>query len=62
MSGIFYDRKARRLRAVRGRPEADWTLVTHNLEAGPHQCRRIMKEWLAADELSSVDWTGVDGR
>ena len=62
VSGIFYDRKTRRLRAVRGRPEPDWTLVTHNLEAGPHLCRRIMTEWVPSDELLAIDWSRVDGR
>ena len=56
MSGIFYDPRSRRLHAVRSAPEPDWTLVTHNLEAGLHQCRRIMREWLAQDEIFKVDW------
>lgn len=60
MSGIFYDPKGRRLRSVRGTPDAGWTLVTHNLNAGVHQCRRIMREWLPAEELTRVDWTLAD--
>ena len=56
MSGIFYDPRARRLHAVRSSPEPGWTLVTHNLEAGRHQCRRIMCEWLPQDEIFQVDW------
>ncbi|MGB4862550.1 MAG: hypothetical protein WBO97_08830 [Tepidiformaceae bacterium] len=57
MSGIFYDPRARRLHAVSCDPEPGWTLVTHNLEARPHQCRRIMQEWLAQDELFRIEWT-----
>ena len=57
MSGIFYDPRARRLHAVRSSPDPGWTLVTHNLEAGPHHCRRIMREWLPQDEIFKVEWT-----
>lgn len=60
MSGIFYDPKERRLRTVQGTPEAEWTLVTHNLNAKPHQCRRIMREWLTADEIWLVDCQAVE--
>lgn len=56
VSGIFYDPVARRLHAVYSSPAAGWTLVTHNVNAGSHQCRRIMREWLSADELWQVDW------
>ena len=57
MSGIFYDPKGRRLRSVQGTPDAEWTLVTHNLNAGGHQCRRIMREWLGADEIVRIDFS-----
>jgi len=57
VNGIFYDPHARRLRAVRGRPHPDWAFVTHNLNARPHRMRRILREWLPAEELASVDWT-----
>ena len=56
MSGIFYDPKERRLRRVDGKPDAGWQLVTHNQQAGAHQCRRIMREWLQAEEFRSIDW------
>jgi len=56
MSGIFYDPSARRLHAVRSTPEPGWTLVTHNLDAGPHHCRRIMREWLPLEEMFRVEW------
>ena len=57
MSGIFYDPRARRLVRVEGKPHPEWQLVTHNIDAGIHQCRRIMREWLQAEELGSVDFT-----
>ena len=57
MRGIFYDPRARRLHAVLTDPEPGWTLVTHNLDASVHHCRRIMREWLGADEMFRVDWT-----
>lgn len=56
MTGIFYDPRTRKLHAVITRPEPGWMLVTHNLEAGLHHCRRIMREWLAPDDLFRVDW------
>ncbi len=56
MSGIFYDPKERRLRRVDGKPDSNWQLVTHNQQAGVHQCRRIMREWLPAEEFCSIDW------
>ncbi|MGE5596270.1 MAG: hypothetical protein ACM3S1_09570 [Hyphomicrobiales bacterium] len=62
MSGIFYDPKARRMRAVNGTPQAEWAFVTHNLNAGVHQCRRIMREWLPSEELSRVDWSDIAER
>ena len=57
MSGIFYDPGARRLRRVEGKPPAEWQLVTHNVDASPHQCRRIMREWLQLEELRAIDWS-----
>ena len=42
--------------AVQSGPEPGWTLVTHNLEAGVHQCRRILREWLPQDEIFRVEW------
>lgn len=57
MTGVFYDPRSRRLFRVRGAADPAWMLVTHNLEAGLHHCRRIMSEWLSADELVSVDWS-----
>ena len=62
MSGIFYDPKGRRLRSVQGTADAEWTLVTHNLNAGGHQCRRIMREWLPADEIVNIDFSLGDER
>lgn len=62
MSGIFYDPQGRRLRSVQGTPDAAWTLVTHNLNAGGHQCRRIMREWLPSDEIVRIDFTVRDER
>ncbi|WP_322796842.1 hypothetical protein [Tepidiforma sp.] len=56
MSGIFYDPRTRRLHAVTAHPDPSWTLVTHNLRASVHQCRRIMSEWLSSEELWLVDW------
>ena len=59
MTGIFYDANRRRLCVVQGAADPAWTLVTHNLHAGPHQCRRIMREWLGLDELGQIDWSAV---
>ena len=61
MSGIFYDPRSRRLRAVRGAPEPGWTLVTHNLNAGVYRCRRILGECLPGEEIRSIDWSGIEG-
>ncbi len=57
MSGIFYDPAGRRLHAVTAGPQPGWTLVTHNLDATIHQCRRIMREWVPSEELFRVDWS-----
>ncbi len=59
MSGIFYDPNRRRLHVVTGPPEPGWLFVTHDIGARPHQCRRIMRDWLPPDELYRVDWSGV---
>ncbi len=60
MSGIFYDPRQRRLRRVDGAADHGWMLVTHNLQASAHHCRRIMREWLAPEDLVMVDWSGVE--
>lgn len=57
MAGIFYDPVSRRLLAVRATPDAHWTLVTHNVNAGAHLCRRIMSEWLSPEDMVRVEWT-----
>ncbi len=57
MSGIFYDPAGRRLHAVTAGPQPGWALVTHNLDATIHQCRRIMREWVSSEELFRVDWS-----
>ena len=31
--------------------------VTHNVDAGLHQCRRIMREWVKPEELGPVEFT-----
>jgi len=56
MQGIFYDRKGRQLHRVTGSGPSDWLLVTHNLDAGAHYCRRSMAEWLSKEELLAIDW------
>lgn len=60
MSGIFYDPGNHRLCLVEGKPDPAWTLVTHNVHAGIHHCRRIMREWIAPDELWLIDWTRIE--
>jgi len=60
MTGISYDPFSRRIRALRdGRPEPGWALITHNLQAAPHQCRRIMREWLSSEELGAIDFGAI---
>ncbi len=59
MSGIFYDSRSRRLRKVRGQADPSWTLVTHNLDAGEHQCRRILREWVSPEDLQTVDFSAA---
>ena len=56
MSGIFYDPANRRLHCVSDAPQPGWRLITHDMNASTHQCRRIMKEWLPSEELFSVQW------
>lgn len=60
MSGIFYDPGRRNLRRVNGPADPRWLLVTHDLHAGTHHCRRILREWLAPEDLTLVDWSGVE--
>jgi hypothetical protein len=63
MSGIFYDSQSRRLRKVREQQaDPSWTLVTHNLDAGAHQCRRILKEWVSPEDLRTIDFSTSDQR
>ena len=61
MTGVFYNPTTRQLIRVNGKPERDWLLVTHDLNPGPNKCRRILREWLSADELVRLDWSGIDG-
>lgn len=56
MSGIFYNPGDRTLHRVHTAPERGWLLVTHDTSASTNRCRRIMREWLAVEELISVDW------
>ncbi|MBI5946714.1 MAG: hypothetical protein HY875_01075 [Chloroflexi bacterium] len=56
MSGIYYDPSERRLRLVAGTAEPAWPLVTHNLAAPMHRCRRILRGWLPADEIDTIEW------
>ncbi len=62
MSGIFYDSRARQLRKVQGCADPAWTLVTHNLEAGEHQCRRILREWVSPEDMRAIDWSVSERR
>ena len=62
MSGIFYDPNTRRLHKVKGAPDPSWALVTHNLDAGVHQCRRILREFVPLEELRSMDWSLAENR
>ena len=59
MQGIFYDRKGRRLHKVTGGGQPDWLLVTHNLDASAHHCRRAMAEWLSREELLALEWEAL---
>jgi hypothetical protein len=47
---------------VRGAADPSWTLVTHNLDAGVHLCRRILREWVPAEDLRNIDWSLGDSR
>lgn len=62
MSGIFYDPEQRRVHIVRDAPEPKWQLVTHDTQAGAHQCRRILREWVGESDLVQVDWSSVERR
>lgn len=56
MSGIFYDPASNRLRVVaRGAAHPLWTLVTHNMAANDHHCRRILGELMPAEAVRTVD-------
>ncbi len=57
--GIFYDKIERTLRVVTSTSEPEWVLVTHDPDAKPYLCRRIMGEWLSPEELAQVDWSAV---
>lgn len=59
MKGIYYDRSRRMVHRVTGRAEPGWTLVTHDLGASVHHCRRILGEWLPPEELRAIDWSGL---
>ena len=59
VSGIFFDPQSMRILCVVSAPEPGWVLVTHNLGARAHQCRRIMREWLAIEELFAVDFSAI---
>lgn len=61
MTGVFYNPATRQLIRVTGKPERDWLLVTHDLNPGANQCRRILREWLSPDDLFRIDWSGIDG-
>jgi hypothetical protein len=61
MTGVFYDPATRQLIRVTGVPEREWLLVTHDLNPGPNQCRRILREWLSTEDLFCVDWSGIEG-
>jgi hypothetical protein len=61
MSGVFYNPATRQLVRVVGVPEQDWLLVTHDLNPGANQCRRILREWLSTQDLFRVDWSGIEG-
>jgi hypothetical protein len=60
MSGIFYDPAHRSLRRVHGAPDPEWLLVTHNVHAGVHACRRVLREWLGPEELVRLDWSALE--
>lgn len=58
--GIFYDAEGHRLVRVDGcSPEPGWTLVTHRLDVSAYHCRRIMREWLAEEDLFGIDWSAL---
>lgn len=57
MSGIFYDATLRRVVRVTGTPDPSWKLVTHDLTPAVNHCRRILREWMATEDLFLVDWS-----
>lgn len=60
MNGIFYDPDGRRLVRVQGAPHPTWLLVTHDLNPPANHCRRVLREWVATEDLLLVDWSSVD--
>lgn len=63
MSGIFYDPAERRLRRIHeGAADPSWKLVTHNLGANDHYCRRILRELLPREEALRVDFARDEQR
>ncbi len=56
MSGIYYDPAGRRLHLVLGAAEPAWPLVTDNLAAPAHRCRRILRGWLPPEEIDAIEW------
>ncbi len=66
MRGIYFDWSSRSVHRLNGdelRPGL--TLITHDVHASLHHCRRILREWLGPEELRAVDWSGFgaeDGR
>lgn len=61
MKGIYYDRRSRTVHRVVEGAQPGWTLVTHDVQASVHHCRRILGEWLSPDELRAIDWSGLGG-
>lgn len=61
MKGIYYDRLRHTVHRVFGRAEPGWMLVTHDLGASVHHCRRILGEWLSPEELRAIDWSALGG-
>lgn len=62
MSGIFYDPANRSLHHVSDAPQRGWRLITHDMNASTHQCRRIMREWLSTEDLNSIQWATGQSR
>ncbi len=60
MIGIVYDRNTKQLRRIDGPLEPSCALVTHNLGARRHRCRRILQEWLPANEVREIDFSPLN--